>query len=1001
MLTLKVNDGTNDHFLDLYENDPVNLKFQYSDITEIQKAAGTYSQTFRIPATQPNVDFFGTFFNANLTGGFNPKRKKDAELSYNTIPIASGFIQLKAVYIQKENYADFEVVFFGENVSLARTLGDKKLKDLDLSAFDHIVNYSNVNSSWSGGLFSGKVRYGIIDKGRNWDNTGIGNPINSNNAIYPAEFTPFLRVREIVNAIFADNGFTLDSSFFSDAAFDNYYTPLFNGFNTIAELQGLENETFQAGLQTTLTTWTATFESPIYGDVLVPSVSDTTPFYDNGSNFASNAFTPPADGYYTFQLQTSVDIPLLPGYNGSFFARNLIVDGSNNIVWASPIYSVPNDGDPHTFNHFVTLALDSSMSYKKAISLGRSTDITISPPSGTDVLANGVDFGGTWWKCTEIQPFLFGQTIDTAFNAPDIKQIDYLTSLQKMFNLVFIPDKNDPIKITIEPFNDYAGAGLPKDWTPYIDYDKDVVISPTTDLQFKNYEWTYSEDKDYLNVFYKENANRIYGRYLIEDGENDFATGDYKVQPLFSAYPLTNIGGTEVLIHKSIGANGQVITDPKCKVVYWGGLQTNDELWAYNDATNANVNLASYPYFGHYSLPNPDVQDIDLNFGGEIPAHPIDANPYDNLYNTYWRQYVDQLYSSDSRLMDAHFYLTAADIADFQWNDSIWIKDSYWRVIEMNYSPNSNDLVKCRLIKILADIRPCEWLPHTSGVNGVITFIDSNGNTGTPTEECCTLYGYEFINGTCYRSGSKRPPKVKPTDNLLITSATTGDIAQGTGFNQGVDNVIHAKSVDHIVSGYNISIPNGGAVVTAIGSNIEVTERNYIQATGAWTNAFVEGAHRGGGFYYDADEILGYGQNGVIPFLYEGDFDQGDVVELFIEGKQDNRLSIPDDTGMYIRADVCITTYNASTNSVAEQQTMVFYEAFKKVNGVAVDYHGTSKNLANVTLGDFGTATNKFHLDVDVTTNTAQHRILFENNSQTNTKNTRIVCWITYVMAQW
>lgn len=1001
MLILKVNDGTNDHFLDLYENDPVNLKYQYSDISEIQKAAGTYSQTFRIPATQANVDFFGTFFNANLTGGFNPKRKKDAELSYNTIPIASGFVQLKKVFIQKENYADFEVVFFGENVALARTLGDQKLKDLDLSAFDHVVNYTNVSGSWSGGLFSGKVRYGIIDKGRNWDNTGLGNPITSASPIYAAEFTPFLRVREILNSIFADNGFELDSSFFSNAAFDTYYTPFYNGLNTIAELQGLENETFQAGLAATLTTWTPTFLSPIYGDVLVPTLSDSSPFFDNGANWAANAFTPPADGYYSFSFKTTLQIPTQVGYQGSFFCRHILVDGSNNIVWASNIYSVPNNGNQVTFNHFVTLPLDASQTYKMAIAGGKSTNIEAGLPTSTDVVANGVGNDGTWWRCDSIQPYLYGQTIDFSLNAPDIKQIDYLTSLAKMFNLVFIPDKNNPLKITIEPFNDYVAGGAAKDWTPYIDFEKDVVISPTTDIQFKNYEWSYSEDKDYLNVFYKENANRIYGRYLIEDGENDFATGDYKVQPLFGAYPLTYIGGTDVLIHKAIGANGQAIADPKCKVVYWGGTQTNADLWAYNDTTSQSVNLSSYPYFGHYSDPNPDVGDIDLNFGGEIPAHIIQANPYANLYNTYWRQYVDQLYSSDSRLMEAHFYLTAADIADFEWRDSIFIKDAYWRVLEMDYSPNSNDLVRCKLIKILADIRPCEWLPHTSGVNGVITFIDSDGITGDPTEECCVKFGYDFISGKCYRAGTTRPSGVQPTSNQMFSSQTTGNLPEGSGFNQGAENEISAKTLDHIVSGYNISIPEGGAVQTAIGSNIEVAERNYIQATGSWANAFVEGNHRGGGFWYNTDPTKGFGQMGLIPFIYEGDFDQADEVELFIEGKQNNRLVIPDNAAFHIRMEVNISTQDGTTNDLSESQTLVFFENFKKIGGNAISYYGSHANTPVHVLGDFGTATNKFHVDIDVSTDTSQHRIIFHNNAQTNTKNTRIVCWIYYVMAQW
>ena len=49
----------NNSEVELYENAPVNLKFQYSDITAIQNPLGSYSQTFRIPLTRSNRAIFG------------------------------------------------------------------------------------------------------------------------------------------------------------------------------------------------------------------------------------------------------------------------------------------------------------------------------------------------------------------------------------------------------------------------------------------------------------------------------------------------------------------------------------------------------------------------------------------------------------------------------------------------------------------------------------------------------------------------------------------------------------------------------------------------------------------------------------------------------------------------------------------------------------------------------------------------------------------------------
>jgi len=45
--------------VDLYQDESVNLTLQFADIQNINAAAGSYSQTFRIPATQNNLGILG------------------------------------------------------------------------------------------------------------------------------------------------------------------------------------------------------------------------------------------------------------------------------------------------------------------------------------------------------------------------------------------------------------------------------------------------------------------------------------------------------------------------------------------------------------------------------------------------------------------------------------------------------------------------------------------------------------------------------------------------------------------------------------------------------------------------------------------------------------------------------------------------------------------------------------------------------------------------------
>lgn len=983
MLTIRV---VGRDYLDLYENDPVNLKLQYADIEKIQSSVGSYSQSFRIPATQNNVDFFGTFFNVNEEGGYNPKRKKKAELFYNTIPIVSGFIQLKQVYVQKERYADFEITFFGDTVDLSRTIGDKKLKDLDLSAYDHLLNYANYTLARVGALFSGKVRYGLIDKGKNFSNQGQGTPINAANPLELANFTPCLRVREVVNAIFADNGFILDSDFLAHADFDNYLTPFYNGQSNPSTALPLDNYIMNVGRNPVSETIAATGAGLYYPTTFI----NTTPFYDAEGMYdtATDVFTPPFNSGYLMMITGKITCAYGVGGNFNIQIYNT-TDGVT--VWQSETVLLEN-GETYQFIGEPLLLLYSSKAYKYAIWTNQ--------PSSNFELYGGELGGGTHrsaWRVLSVAPPIEGQTVSLATNAPDIKQMDYLTSLQKMFNLVFVADKNNPKKITVEPFNDYNSGGEIKDWSEYVDYSKDVVIKPTTDIQFKKYEWTYSEGKDYVNKFYKDNAGRIYGRYLIEDSENDFSTSELTIKPEFGAFPLSIVPGTAIKVFKAIDDKGERITEPPCFVVYGKNITFTGIFISDNGTLRTE---ADFYYIGHYSELTPGVEDIDLNFGGEIPTYPIEANPYNNLYNTYWRGYVNQLYSTEARMMEAYFDLSTVEIANFKFSDQIWIKDSYWRILSIDYSPTERSTSKVTLIKILADVRACAELPYQSNVNGVVTFIDEAGVTGPPSQECCERFGYVYVSGKCYQSFNT---PIAPADtydpSIIVGEAINSDVGLRV-FAQGA-NIIAPNNPYSFIGGSDITLQSGGTNQIAVGQWIDVAPIANILATGSNVNAFVEGIHRGGGWWYDAvgTRQKGAAQRSVIPFIYEGSFADTDTVELFIEGKNNNRLSIPNGSTMYIRADIVVSTYNAAGAAVVNTQTLVFFDAFKKISNVATSNYAVDTSPATVNIGSFG-ASNMI-LNVDTATDTTQHRIKMHNNGDTNTYTTRIVCYLTSILATW
>jgi len=716
--------------IELYENEPVNLSYQFSNLQEINASSSSFSQTFRVPLTKKNQDYFGPVNEFGLIPDWDPKRKVDAELSYNTIPLIRGFAQIKGVYIQKGRYADVELVVFGETANLSRDIGDAMLKDVNLSGYTETLNYTNVLATWTGSNLP--VRFGVVDRGQNW--AGEGTWGTSAAGLAPSEVTGFLRVKELLQSILRDAGYTYDSTFFDNQT-DLYFMCNAGGeFNNTDESE--EQALFHVGLTSDLTVSGTAWQ--------IINFAETGSFYDTGGNVASGVFTAPYDGNYRFVVRVKVDTA--PTNNELHIA--MFVNGS-------PYLDV-FDLAPADIQTTWTYTLDTGYF---TLDQGDTVDIRYHFHSSSDTaILEGT--GGLVAPTTSFQLFdvaLAGTAWSASQNMPDIKQIDFISGLQKMFNLVFIPDRNNAKHLYIEPFNDYLASGTKKDWTNKIDFSKDITVTPTTDIQSRRYEWTYSEGKDLINQEVIADVKRVYGRYRVNDPENDFATGEKVITNPFAPFVTSVIPQTDFIIHRMLAnttEEDKTLKDPLGRIAYWNGYAASDD-WYFSGSL-----LSNFPNFSEYSETalSIDVDDSSLLYGTERPFRELLVSPLNTLYYQYWRPWVNELYSSDARKMTAFFRLTKADLATFEFSDKIYLKDTYWRILSIQYDAATEDLVKVELIKILGDIRDCAWLPYSVDKSGQLTFQNATGTTSTSVpQNCCERYGYFFVSDTseCFQ----KPPQ--------------------------------------------------------------------------------------------------------------------------------------------------------------------------------------------------------------------------------------------------
>lgn len=747
----------NDTILELYEEQSVSIRKRFAEIENISKPMGSFSLSFRLPATEVNVGFFGAFYDGN-NSDFDAKKKVPASISIDTIPILSGNLQLKGTFTKADKFHEFEVVVFGEVVDLGREVGDTQLRDLDWSALEHQNNYANVVASWAGTLLSGDVRYGIVGRGQNL--TGD---------YYTGNLTMFIRHKAIVDRIFEEAGYTLNSTFFDSAYFLNKYTPLLNGKKSNQPTTLIEDNIFSVGLGSDVTQNGTIFFTPTF--------VETSPFFDGENLFnpTGTIFTPPYIGDFRFAFYATYTKVLTDAISIGFQLRRVADD---TLVYN--IGSATGAGATEGTVYFDTGLIPIEEACYLVIGIGNMT----SGQSVTLLAGSGLGVGdGTGWVLFQAGAPSLDFPISPATNFPDMTVAEYLTSLQKCFNLVFVPDNVNPKVINVEPFGDYIDGGDTVDWTNklHIGKDKDDQLMPTTSIQKRTYEWKYKNEADYINKVYQDEGQG-YGRYKIDDTENDFATGQLTIETGFGAYPCVLAPSTDARIHMATTDNNEPVK-ARLKMVDWGGLQNATfQLW---DDVNDQYETEQMPYFGHYNVPNPTITDIDNNFGAEsVVQHQIVANPIDNLYHRFWRRWVTELFSSDSRIREAYFNLDALDVYTFKYSDKIWIRDSYWRVLELDYEANDRALTKVKLIKILDPSVECEFVPVSIGTDGKIQFENAAEEVSDGSELCCNFYGYTWTNSGCYQVQTPglgiAPPSLPPTQlggtRAGITAAEGGEI---------------------------------------------------------------------------------------------------------------------------------------------------------------------------------------------------------------------------------
>ncbi len=981
------------YLVDLYENENISLNYSFNDIKDLTPR-GNYSRTFRIPFTETNAKIFG-FVQENTFqfSGFNPKRKINASITVDTIPIIEGYVQFKAAYTSNGEVSDLEIVFFGNTVDFFKTIGDADFKnyigaELQID-YNTILTYDNLATLNA----SNEVYLGFADRGQNWvgeiSETGTRSIYSTNQSTVPAigELTPMVSARYIFDKIFTLSGFQfndtdsatlveqLDKMWIPWSGEAGYIQTVGNPETAKFKLEGgVEGDTITSGDFSAITLDNG---STIYGAPL----SAITEIFDYGNNVTGNQYTAPISARYILQANCVAEIDTsLPASSIGLYVGLVRTYGGQKQLYPytgqfpfydaiSGSYSLNTPKIQSAYSSWSPTTIADNYIPEGAIVEPYifAYNSSILSWGGTITLRN--DAGGsfnTLFKSNSITKPYFGNAIDWAANAPIMKCSEFISSIFKMFNLVVIADDINPKLLSFIPIQEYLAQGNTKDWSNKLDISKDITLMSTADFQSQQNLWTYKPSTDYINSLYNSQGDRVYGRLLLIDPENDFATKEQKTELMFSPTPLALIKGTDYPIPKFINNTGQYVNSG-AKILYKSDSTLVINLFNNDAATIVSETL---DIFSHYTTAIPTIADEDLNFGQEIPLHPIESTPWQTLYARYWNDYIADIYAPDARILEGFFALEFADIYQFKFNDKIFIKDAYWRILEISdYVVGMQDTVKVKLIKIVSATPDCLLHPGaTINVDGSVPFLDSNNDPAASTESCCNKYGYFWVNDECYAilrdgkgAGGKEPSILddtsKPTSN--VNNQKNGLIqADNSVVKEGNDRSIVISDTSYVgtnnngsfVSGDRNYVEDGLGSVTVVGDAAKTINREVTIGSG--------------GTY------AGEYQSGIIQLTGSGDF-TNDTTPITLTNSG-NYITMPDDCVWYAKLMLTVAQISAGIDGNGVVEFNLHLATSAGVLSVK-DAIIVSENLE--------TFSGNFQFDIDISGLTFAPRLLLKNDT--------------------
>jgi len=664
--------------LDTFTDESVVITQSIKNVKDIDKVFTDFTKTFSLPASKTNNKIFKHYYNFDIQNGFDARIRKPANIELNNTPFTEGLIKLEGVDLRDNKPHTYKITFFGNTVTLKDILGDDKLSGLNsLISLNQTYDATSIKDSLQDDPTTEDIIVPLITHTQRLtfdshsSSNDPGNIAYNNGHVKGVSYSDLkyaIRLHSIIEAI--ESKYPALS--FSNDFFVNTNAPYYNLFMWLHRKKG------------------SVLEEGALSEKLLTGFSDDS---DSGtfSTMSNNALS------LSYVPEPNQIAP--PGYTLLYVETTTLATVLHRISIRKNGVEVSNSGDITTVGITQTFVpLDKTE---------EDSLYTVYIESDQNLLFTSIDFKVLNYeyfgnvsntKTYSISNYTYIPTdeFDITQQIPDIKVIDFLSGLFKMFNLTAFVERNQT-EITVETLDSFYSVGGSYDITKYVDVSKSQV---NVALPYRKINFKHEDTKTFLAAKHTQLFGETWGESQY-DGGKKLDGSIYNLKTPFAQMKYERFIDENTSL-KTTAQWGWFVDDNQESYIgkpllFYPIRITSGNQIAFLNNINSQTPLTTYNIPSNSVALSSATSSYNMNFNAEQNEWGVldgDTGFTNSLFEAYYSNYITSIFQESNRITKVTAYLPLRILRNYTLADRFVINGKSYKInsIKTNLKNGKSDL---------------------------------------------------------------------------------------------------------------------------------------------------------------------------------------------------------------------------------------------------------------------------------------------------------------------